>query len=49
MGNFISSRILAESVEYMEYAAKVEFQSKEGLVFHPYLATGISSGLFTHL
>ena len=33
----------------MEYAAKAEFQSKEDLVFHPYLATGISSSLFTRL
>lgn len=49
MENLISSRILAESVEYMEHAAKAECQSKEDLVFHPYLATGISSGLFTRL
>ena len=48
MENLISSRILAESVEYMEHAAKAECQSKD-LVFHPYLATGISSGLFTRL
>lgn len=49
MEAFISARILEESVEYMEYAAKAKRRSKEDLVFHPYIATGISNGFFTRL
>jgi hypothetical protein len=49
MVEFISNRILAESVEYMEYREKAERKSKELLNFYPYLATGISNRFFTSL
>jgi hypothetical protein len=45
----ITKRILAESVEYMEYREKAERKSKELLHFYPYLATGISNWFFTRL
>jgi len=46
---FINNRILAESVEYMEYREKGERKSKELLHFYPCLATGISNRCFTRL
>jgi len=46
---FITNRILAESVKYMEYREKAERKSKELLHFYPYLATGISNKFFTRL
>lgn len=49
MKTFISERILTESVEYMEYAEKAKRKSKDNLIFHPYLATGISNRVFTRL
>jgi hypothetical protein len=49
MEEFITNRILAESVEYMEYREKGETKSKELLHFYPYLATGISNRFLTHL
>jgi hypothetical protein len=49
MEEFITNRILAESVEYMEYREKAERKIKELLHFYPYLATGISNRFFTRL
>jgi hypothetical protein len=49
MVEFITKRILAESVKYMEYREKAERKSKELLNFYPYLATGISNRFFTRL
>jgi len=49
MEEFITNRILAESVEYMEYREKAERKSKELMHFYPYLATGISNRFFTRL
>ena len=49
MNTFISERILAESVECMDYAEKTKRKSKNCLIFHPYLAIGISNRVFTCL
>jgi hypothetical protein len=49
MEEFITNRILGESVEYMEYRQKAERKSKELLHFYPYLATGISNRFFPRL
>ena len=49
MKTFISEHIVAESVEYMEYAEKMKRKSKDNLIFYPYLATGISNQVFTPL
>ena len=49
MKTFISEHILAESVEYMEYAEKTKRKSKDNLIFYTYLATGISNQVFTPL
>jgi hypothetical protein len=49
MVEFITNRILADSVEYMEYREKAERKSKVLLNFYTYLATGISNRFFTRL